>query len=66
MMAKIKVGTNMAEYKVVQILVNPITDVVETVYISPITNPLSQSRLVIVNGIWQVWGYAPDHTIEFV
>lgn len=65
MTARVQVGSNAADYLVIQTLVNPATNIVETAIIAPVAQPLAQSRVVIVNGAWQVWGYAPEHTITF-
>ena len=65
MRVRVLVDNMAADYIITQIQPNPTTGNVETAYISPSNNPGLSSKLVIVNGKWQVWGYMQDHSVNF-
>ena len=65
MRVRVLVDNMAADYIITQIQPNPTTGNVETAYISPSNNPGLSSKLVIVNGRWQVWGYMQDHSVNF-
>ncbi len=63
MKARLKVGQVVAEYDVGR--VEEHNGVVDTAFIHPSGHPTTESKLVICNGAWQVWGYAEDHSVFF-
>lgn len=63
MKAKVKVGQIIAEYEVGRTEIH--NNIVDTVFIHPSGQPDQQSKLVICNGSWKVWGYAEEHSVFF-
>ncbi len=64
---QLKVGSSTAQYVVSRLEQSQKgTTVYDIVYFHPDGQPTQQSKLVVCNGAWQVWGYDNEHIVTFM